>query len=92
MGSPNGTNRLYYGYRDTSTHVTDTTDYDATTYHTFTITRNGTTFTFNIDGTDRTATINWFDDYDEYVLGFLGWSTPAGSVYVKNVKFIVYEE
>ena len=85
IGSPNGSNKCYYGTRTTSTSATDIT-LDPTTYHSMKITRRGSTFIFNLDGKQYSTTVTWFDNYTTYKIGINIWGN--GTVYCKNVKLL----
>ena len=89
VGSPNGTNRMYYGYRDTSTHATDVTSVDPTSYSYMKIARNNGSFTFTVNGNSYTLSdITVLDDVTDLVIGLVAWGS-TGTVYVKNIKLKV---
>ena len=85
IGSPSTTGSTwYYGYRTTSTTTTDVSA-SATDYHTYTITRNGNSFTYKRDTSGNySKSISWFNSYN-YVIGMMTWGTGKYS-YVKNIK------
>jgi len=81
IGSPDGS-RWYYGDRTTSTSTTDVPG-DVTHYHTYTIRKNGETFSYNRDDSlTYTKSNNWFNDYN-YLIGVYMWSKTS---FVKNIK------
>ena len=85
IGSPSSTGSIwYYGYRTTRT-TTFHVSASATDYHTYTIRRNGDSFSYTRDnGTSYSESITWFNSYN-YVLGILIWGDGKSS-YVKNIK------
>ena len=88
IGSPNST-IAYYGYRDTSTHTTDLSSVDITSYVSFKIAYNNGNVTFTINGTDYTlSNITIFNNVTDFVIGMVSWSNSA-TVYVKNIKLKV---
>lgn len=92
VGSPNGTNKMYYGYRDTTTHATDVTSVDPTSYSHMKIKRNNGSFTFTVNSNNYTlSNVTVLDNVTEFIIGLVAWGS-TGTVYVKNVKLIVDEE
>ena len=89
VGSPNGTNMAYYGDRDTSTHATDISSYDVTSYTTMSIERADDTFKFILNGTAYTKTVSWFDSYSDFVIGLVAWGSGK-SVFVKDLTFDIF--
>lgn len=86
VGMPSDTLYHYYGFRTTSTQVTDVTG-RIREYSHFTIERNGNTFKYTRNGVlIGSKTINWFDNYD-YIVGMMQWGTD-GEHSVKNVQMV----
>ena len=92
VGTPNGTNKTYYGYRDTSTHATDISSSDPTSYKHMSIGQTGEDTIFNIDGTDYTiSSVPISLSNSTLVIGLTIWgSDDTKSVNVKNLKLEVF--
>lgn len=89
VGSPNGTDRMYYGYRDTTTYPTDITSVNPTSYSNMKIAKNGTTITYTLNGNTYTKTgVTVLDNVTDFVVGLVAWGS-SGTVYVKNVKLVL---
>lgn len=85
VGSPNGSNRAYYGYRTTSTSARDITNYDVTSYTEMSIERNGDTFVCTLNGTSYMINnLTWFN-YTDLVVGLVAWGS-SGAIYIKDLK------
>lgn len=84
VGSPNG-NQWYYGYRTNSTNTTDIYN-SPVDYNTYTICRNDTKFTYQINNSTKySKSVSFFDNY-QYLLGIMGWYRNNDSSAVKNIK------
>ena len=61
------------------------TSTDGTEYHTWKITRDGTTFKWYFDDVqiNSNVTLSWFDNYSPKTLGFMYWKT--GTMNVKDI-------
>lgn len=87
VGTPSTStiNTWYYGYRTTSTSTSDVRA-DPTSYHNYSIERNGNTFKYLRDNSGNySKSVTWFGSYS-YVIGLMQWGDSTKSSSMKNIK------
>ena len=83
--------KVVYGYRTTSTNLYESSTVSISgDYQSCKILRNEAYFEY-YQGSSLVGrkSVNWFDDYTNYVLGLVAWGTAT--VKVKNVKLVIGE-
>ena len=84
-----GGNNGVLGKRENNSTVALLNNFNCTgsTYHTIKYVKNGTTVEIYVDDELKvTATISWIDNYSDYSLSMMRWSS-TGTSKIRNVKF-----
>ena len=80
--------KMHIGKRENATtSLFNNLNYGSGVYRNFKIIKSGTSLTFFIDDDEiGTSTISWIDNYSDYTLSMMRWSS-SGTSKIKNVKF-----
>ena len=78
-------NIISYGVRTTSTNVSSSS-ISSTEYQHCTIEFNNGTITYYVDNNViGTKSVDFYENYDEYVIGLVAWTNGGGAFNVKNI-------